>query len=232
MPDEFLIMGAGYFGKLPARADFIIGACPAGFLRVWEPFLMAGMAGSRSDLGQSWTDAYMTMPVWRFHLVPTMPDCQLKTSVVGAFMPCVDRVGREFPLTIAAPVTSCTNSDMDLENWLDRVEDILLSTLHEGADLPDFVSAVAGLVDPSCAGPAVDEKKAVSLPPSAASQGQIASVFWCQPGDNHFAFHCHGLPEGPAFRWLMLPETCAPDGHADPETGRFDDRYLPEDHRT
>ncbi len=35
-------MGTGYFGKLPARADFVIGQCPAGFLKSWEAFLMTG----------------------------------------------------------------------------------------------------------------------------------------------------------------------------------------------
>jgi len=60
-----------------------------------------GLAASRTALGEDWLPAWLEAPVWRFVLSPGLcgPD-----AVLGLWMPSVDRVGRHFPLTLAAVV--------------------------------------------------------------------------------------------------------------------------------
>jgi len=57
------------------------------------------MAASRSEMNQTWLPAWLEAPVWRFALPAGMcgPD-----AIIGLWMPSVDRVGRYFPLMIAA----------------------------------------------------------------------------------------------------------------------------------
>jgi type VI secretion system protein ImpM len=57
------------------------------------------LMASRSALGAAWRPAWLEAPVWRFALAPGIcgPD-----AAIGLWMPSVDRIGRYFPLTIAA----------------------------------------------------------------------------------------------------------------------------------
>lgn len=151
----------GYFGKLPARGDFVTAACPAGFLKLWEPFLLEGLVQSRLDLKTAWEEAYMTMPVWRFWMKPANGD-KLEGAVAGAFMPSVDRVGRKFPLTVVAPVSPGeSETARPAGDWYETVEAILLQTLQEDADLAGFQKAVADLVPPVAAS---DDNPSAGLP--------------------------------------------------------------------
>ena len=57
------------------------------------------IASSRAALGEAWLPAWLEAPVWRFALSPDIcgPD-----AVIGLWMPSVDRIGRYYPLTVAA----------------------------------------------------------------------------------------------------------------------------------
>jgi type VI secretion system protein ImpM len=223
-------MMCGYFGKLPARSDFVSGRCPQGFLKVWEPFLMQGLAQSRLDLGGAWQEAYMTMPVWCFELSFRETDDATAPILQGAFMPSVDGVGREFPLTVVAETDR--EAGEGAGGWFPRVETVLRSALYEDTDLPGFQNAVAALPAP---GPVCEEE--VPGPqaelPAAPDQGGIgASRFWCRGGGASFSFRCGGLPHPAEFRWLLLPEQRPQNEGRGGEAGDHHGRYHPEDHRT
>jgi type VI secretion system protein ImpM len=225
-------MGSGYFGKLPARADFVIGHCPKGFLNLWEPFLMQGLAQSRQDLGDAWKEAYMTMPVWRFLIEPLAPsEGTLAQGIAGAFMPSVDKVGREFPLTLVAGIG--TQDGQAGSAWYGDAETILLGVLREEASLEAFQEAAAGMEPPS---PATDTaEQAIEAPVLAAmpeSDTRVRSRFWCRAGETEFAFACEGLPAAEAFRWLVLPEHYSAPADQETAAGDMHGRYHPEDHRT
>ncbi|WP_299813771.1 type VI secretion system-associated protein TagF [uncultured Roseibium sp.] len=227
------VLGGGYFGKLPARGDFVTGACPAGFLKLWEPFLIEGLAQSRLDLKDAWEEAYMTMPVWRFW-IKLENGGKLEDAVAGAFMPSVDRVGRKFPLTVVAPVNPGESKTVrPAGDWYETVEAILLQTLQEDADLAGFQQAVADLVPPV---PASDDNPSAGIPELAAlgETGEwVSSGFYCKAGDREYAFACSGLPNAHAFRWLLLPESfggAGADEHQ--EAGSSGGLYHPEDSRT
>ncbi|WP_305985421.1 type VI secretion system-associated protein TagF [Roseibium sp. MMSF_3544] len=222
----------GYFGKLPDRADFVIGRCPEGFLRHWEPFLMKGLAQSRQDLGSAWEETYMTMPVWRFWLVPEIEGGTMRDAVAGALMPSVDKVGRKFPLTVASPARTGDDNGRPEEAWYDRVETVLLDVLDEESSLQAFQQAVATLEDPSAVS-ADDPSLAYStLAAAPETDGKIQSFFWCRAGDQFFGFQCSGLPDAEAFRWLLLPEEHGEDTSESETAGHTHGRYHPEDNRT
>lgn len=88
----------GFFGKLPARGDFVRAGLTRGFIEPWDSWLRQVMPASRGILGETWTAAWLEAPVWRFALPPGLcgPDAAL-----GLWMPSVDRIGQYFPLTLA-----------------------------------------------------------------------------------------------------------------------------------
>jgi type VI secretion system protein ImpM len=226
-------MSCGYFGKLPARSDFVIGQCPKGFLKLWEPFLMQGLAQSRLDLEEAWKEAYMTMPVWRFRIWPGDNGTgseRLPKAVAGAFMPSVDKVGREFPLTLVAAAEG--TEGVAMEDWFNAAEAILLGALREEARLEDFQNAIADLEPPAVSDGGELLQGAARLAPSPESDGTVRSRFMCSAGETEFVFDCGGLPAADTFRWLMLPEHhSAPEG-LDAVAGKHHGRSHPEDHRT
>ena len=89
--------GYGVFGKLPGLGDFLQYSMPAGFVRCWDDWLQQGMLSAREALGSGWHEAYFSAPIWRFSLSEGL--CG-PAPVSGILMCSVDRVGREFPLTV------------------------------------------------------------------------------------------------------------------------------------
>lgn len=91
----------GAFGKIPALGDFFRLNVRQAFVQAWDAWLQAALLHGREEYGSDWTDRYMSAPIWRFVLAPGLagPD-----AAAGVFMPSVDRVGRQFPLTLVAPV--------------------------------------------------------------------------------------------------------------------------------
>src|SRR6185437_14844380 len=87
---------AGFFGKLPAKRDFVAYQASRPFLDLWEPWLQASLATSRLTLGEEWSPAYNRAPLWRFWLGAQFAG----EAMLGALMASVDGVGRPFPLTL------------------------------------------------------------------------------------------------------------------------------------
>ncbi|MFB4368144.1 MULTISPECIES: type VI secretion system-associated protein TagF [unclassified Pseudomonas] len=138
----------GFYGKLAVRGDFIHRGLSPAFIEAWDAWLAAGLAASRQTLGEAWLDAYLVSPLWRFAVAPGLLGSE---PVCGVMMPSVDRVGRYFPLTIALPLPA----DADIgqlvsgaDDWFERAEGLLLSTLEEGADAEAFERGVEALGGP------------------------------------------------------------------------------------
>jgi type VI secretion system protein ImpM len=135
-------MRCGLYGKLPAKRDFIALSTPRGFLDAWEPWMQGGISASRQDLGEAWQDAFLRAPIWRFWLGAGL----CGTTVMGAFMPSLDGIGRYYPLTLLAWAEAneaILPPELDpQEAWFARAEDFLLSTLEP--DVP-FEATTAAL---------------------------------------------------------------------------------------
>lgn len=93
---------AGFYGKLPSRADFVGRYLAPDFVQVWDAWMQPAMAASRRDLGeQRWAECYVEAPLWRFAF--TEHACGGQPHI-GVMTPSMDKVGRYFPLVVAHPV--------------------------------------------------------------------------------------------------------------------------------
>ncbi len=89
---------AGWFGKIPALGDFVGRRLPPEFIEPWDHWLSDELHAAQLALGAGWLESYLNAPVWRFALMPGALDSR---HWFGVLMPSVDRVGRQYPLTIA-----------------------------------------------------------------------------------------------------------------------------------
>jgi type VI secretion system protein ImpM len=163
-------MRCSLFGKLAAKRDFIALFAPRDFLNAWEPWMQGCVSASRDSLGESWQQAYLTAPIWRFWLGPDI----CGATVVGAFMSSLDGVGRYYPLTLFAyadPGNAIASPDIDAhDEWLGAGEDLLLSTLDKDVTFEAITTALEQLAAPA--------QQPTDLPPEGMSilkGGSIAS---------------------------------------------------------
>jgi type VI secretion system protein ImpM len=142
-------MRCGLFGKLPAKRDFIAVAAPRAFLDAWEPWMQGGVSASREALGESWRDAYLTAPIWRFWLGGDI----CGTPVAGAFMSSLDGVGRYYPLTVFACAdhgATVAPPDIDAQDdWFNAAEEFLLSTLDKDVAYESVTTALDQMASPA-----------------------------------------------------------------------------------
>lgn len=140
----------GAYGKIPGLGDFLrIGLGP-GFARGWDGWMQETLTTARAGLGGRWTDCYMTAPIWRYTLSGgTLGDAQ----VLGVMMPSVDRVGRQFPLTLAAELA--TRADVSpvalhlaSETCFEALENLALDALEDGMDRAALVARLETLPPP------------------------------------------------------------------------------------
>lgn len=139
----------GFYGKFPELGDFVKRRLPRSFIEPWDEWLQNAIATSKQQLGDDWLNLYLSGPIWRFVLPPGV--CG-EVPWAGLLMPSVDRVGRYFPLIIAARLPLDANP-MQLategSGWFDAAETVLLSALDEtGFNLDEFdhkIESLAGI---------------------------------------------------------------------------------------
>ena len=135
MSEVALAPRLGFFGKLPARGDFVTRRLTRDFTDPWDGWLQDAIAMSAQQLGADWLDTYLTAPIWRFLLSAGV--CG-RLPMLGVMMPSVDRVGRYFPLTLAVTIADSAmpaRAMLTAASWFDEVEQLALSALEDDADL-------------------------------------------------------------------------------------------------
>ncbi len=177
-------MPCGLFGKLPAKRDFIAISASAGFLRIWEPWIQAGISGSRLRLGDGWQEFFLRAPIWRFWLGRDAAGA----AVLGALMPSVDGVGRYFPLTVFAEDGdrgSIPPPEIDPhEAWFAAAEELLLSTLRQDVGFESTLAALQQLDRPAVLVSDIRPDETVRLP-----EGTLVSM----PGPEALSDHLAAL---------------------------------------
>ena len=133
----------GFYGKLPAKGDFLTRNLPRDFVSRWDDWLQEGMNASRASLGDDWLNVYLTSPIWRFALAPGV--CG-DSGWFGLMLPSMDRVGRYFPFTVARALprgqSPLAASGAQCE-FLRRIEALALAALDADAlDLEDLVESL------------------------------------------------------------------------------------------
>lgn len=139
----------GLFGKVQGRRDFITVGVPRRVLGMWEPWLQAGLARSKADLGTAWMPRFLIAPIWAFRLGAGL--CGVE--VAGALMPSMDGAGRCFPLcllasgeegrALASPATDAQR------RWYNAVERFLLATLDPAQTYEAMLAELAHLPRPA-----------------------------------------------------------------------------------
>lgn len=128
----------GFHGKLPIVGDFVSRRLPREFIDSWDGWLQSAISASREQLGDDWLKSYLTSPIWRFLLSPGLCGTQ---AVAGIMMPSVDRVGRYYPLTVAAlfePSPQLPFLFTSGNIWFEQIEDVALSGLEGNLDVDAF----------------------------------------------------------------------------------------------
>ncbi len=141
----------GFFGKLPSRGDFIGRQLPKTFVAPWDAWLQDAIAHSRAQMGEDvWREYYRVSPIWRFALGPGLCGAD---AYAGIMMPSMDRVGRYYPLVIAAPLAPggpLLALPSASEAWFQQAEQLALAALErDDLDLDAFSHHVAALGAPT-----------------------------------------------------------------------------------
>ena len=143
----------GWYGKLPSLGDFASRRLESDFIEPWDLWLGDCMQAQRDAAGDEWLQAYRQSPPWRFVLSPgALPGAARWAVFAGVLLASVDRVGRHFPLTIAAslPRAPRLGAEVDaLLTWLHRLEDTALDAVQGQWSIDELEQALAGLAPPS-----------------------------------------------------------------------------------
>lgn len=143
---------AGWYGKLPSLGDFATRRLSGAFVEPWDAWLCERIAETKQRLGERWLALYLTCPVWRFFLMPGVLAAGSGDCWTGVVMASVDRVGRHFPLTIAAalPAAPTTGSEIDgIWQWLSAVETVALAALDFDHTIERLDAQLAALPVPA-----------------------------------------------------------------------------------
>lgn len=153
----------GYFGKLPLAGDFLRRAIAPAFTEPWDAWLQALITEGRAAFGPAWQDTYFTAPIWRFALPPGAAG---PAAMVGTLMPSVDRVGRQFPFTLATPVETADAfaAHEACAPLYATLEEIALAMLEDGVERAWLDHRIDGLAPPPIPG----------LPVAALGPGAVA----------------------------------------------------------
>jgi type VI secretion system protein ImpM len=135
----------GAFGKMPALGDFFQFGLPRAFTEPWDRWLQQSLVAAREALGDRWTDCYFTAPIWRFSLPAGLAG---PNGALGVMMPSVDRVGRQFPLTIAQPVateTGILHRHLAMDATFTTLEQVALAALEDHVTPGQIEADLAGV---------------------------------------------------------------------------------------
>ncbi|WP_206077501.1 type VI secretion system-associated protein TagF [Massilia sp. HP4] len=186
----------GVFGKLASQGDFVARRLSPDFVQGWDAWLQAGMLDGRARHGKAWLGRYLQAPVWRFALAPGV--CG-RAAMAGVLLPSVDRVGRYFPLTLAA---ACAPPATSNQAWFDRVADLAVCAMCGDLPLAGLDLALMRL------GPAPHGPAAAWPPDPAGMRGR--AVFWTEgePGALPLLLLSAGLPCARTLGEMLAHEDC------------------------
>jgi type VI secretion system protein ImpM len=224
----------GWYGKLPSLGDFASRRLEGEFIPTWDAWLQVVLQATRGSFGESWLDSYLTMPIWRFVLLPGLVG---PNGWAGVLMPSVDRVGRHFPLTLVVPLSSyaaAAHAVFRGADWFGRLEEAALGALDPMRGLDEFDLSVvdraftvpqsADLEDSNAAAPrrlpsAEEGFESMTQAEALRAWGRYAGwngLWWTRgrmDGDP-LMLTCGGLPTSQEFGWL-LQSSLSPAGRLD-----------------
>lgn len=193
----------GAFGKIPALGDFLRMDLSPAFVQPWDEWLQAGIIDVKETLGARWTEAYMSAPIWRF----TLPQGAAGPHAMsGILMASVDRVGRQYPLTLAAPHGGQNTAQIHFANRtvFEHLEDIALRALDDDFQRDMLATALkAGqILEPETSielnlpysGP-ISAAQSLAVQAITQTHGKTPSLWSTAMEGDHRLMACQGLPK-------------------------------------
>ena len=139
----------GFFGKVPTRGDFVNRRISHGLHGALDQWLSRAIVTSQRQLGDDWLPTYLVAPVWRF---VTGAGTIGQHPTIGVLMPSVDRVGRYFPLILAAELPGCASPSRLFrvaDDWFDGAEALARSCLADDFEFDRFDASVRDFALPA-----------------------------------------------------------------------------------
>ena len=199
----------GAYGKMPSVGDFFRLNAPVGFVTPWDGWLQDGLATARAAQGGAWQVAYLGAPIWRFTLAAGLAGAG---PMIGVLMASIDRVGRQFPLTLVAPGGPELGSDLLAPHLapagFEALEDLALRVLEEDLPREALAAALAALDLPTggtaAAGPWQFARPLTRLAEAAEAAARPGMSVWSALGPAAVRLMVvPGLPQGAAFAALF-----------------------------
>ncbi len=148
-PTGGMTASVGFFGKLPGAGDFVQRRLPGDFVERWDRHFEHAVAASRERLGAGWQERWFASPAWRFVLAPGV--CG-ESAWAGGMAPAADRVGRCFPMVMAAPLgndpAACPRTLREAQRWFDVLEVAHAEARRQGWGADAFDARLAALPGP------------------------------------------------------------------------------------
>ncbi|APX11994.1 type VI secretion system-associated protein TagF [Tateyamaria omphalii] len=198
-PDPVRTGWRGFFGKIPQAGDFVSAGLPRDVETTFDNWLRAAMRESQMRLGRGWLDAFLVTPVWRFVLEAGSRGAD---PVSGVMMPSVDRVGRYFPLVVAAARPDLGRRDplalTEDPLFFDAAEALVMSCLRASdipGDLAHEVDALPFGSLPNLAAPDAADTDAPAAYWWTGTDGARAHLTRALPAPADFAEMFMGPPE-------------------------------------
>ncbi len=137
----------GFYGKIPARGDFLSCRVPAGLAARWDDWLAGLTVAVRAASGDAWPAAWLTAPLWHFALGAAVAP---PVGAAGVLIASADRVGRMFPFTVIG-----ASSGVPCEAWFAAAEALVFDSLEDGFD-PALLDSALIELGPPAAGRSLD----------------------------------------------------------------------------
>ncbi|WP_029871462.1 type VI secretion system-associated protein TagF [Rhizobium leguminosarum] len=202
----------GFFGKLPSHGDFVSTGLSRHLQAALDAWLQSGLQAAQRELSEDWERRFRMMPAWRFIVERGLWG---PATIAGVLLPSLDRVGRSFPLVIAAQLHGFTEHPRQLyldDTWFTAAEAIAESSAKRDFDINHFTANLKRLRSLRPADLAENE----ILRDRASSRG---TIWWrIDPEDRRAkGFGVSGAPEPEHFPKLLHDESPAPPAPPQPE---------------
>jgi type VI secretion system ImpM family protein len=164
--------GVGFFGKLPGAGDFVQRRLPPAFVESWDRHFQRAIETGCREFGALWHAAWRQGAAWRFVLPAAV--CG-NVGWCGLFGPAHDRLGRAFPMVLAAPCGGDITALLGNHGWFDALERVYRDAQHQAVSVETFDARVAALPGPQTrAQPATDMAALWRALPWDSGQWQLA----------------------------------------------------------
>lgn len=202
--------GFGAYGKIPGMGDFLRLGLSASFVKVWDEWMQRSLLAAQEALGAHWRDAYFSAPIWRFTLQPHHTGVAAMSGIV---MASVDRVGRQYPLSLIAQHPPDRYAQRHFANRavFERLETLALTALDHDLGRDEVTRALSSIhLQPLAQSALRGNVYTGAAPPEALIAGHALEpslgprAIWTTTMDgDHRMMMCSALPDPQEFLALF-----------------------------